>query len=164
MASNRQREFALRLQASFQEHGYERCQIEDQGDLATLQVLLPLYEEGRGLVIMDLCLVDYDEDFELVQIYSTMTPEPGPGLPALRQTLGEWNMVALAGAYGIYEELGQLYHKYNVVVRAQEDLDDVVADVLAGVFMATEEMSRRLVEAVRLSSGETDMEEIPEEE
>ena len=83
---------------------------------------------------------------------------------ALRQTLGEWNMVALAGAYGIYEELGQLYHKYNVVVRAQEDLDDVVADVLAGVFMATEEMSRRLVEAVRLSSGETDMEEIPEEE
>jgi hypothetical protein len=135
-----------------QEMGYE-VKLETVSGRELLRFTAPLFENDTGYVLIEICQLDYDENFELFQIYSTMIPEPGPGLAELRKAVNRWNLTAALGAYGIYDPLGQLFHKYNVIVGVEDTPDMVVGQVLAALYITMDEMERRLADAVALSSG-----------
>ena len=44
-----------------------------------------------------------------------MIVEIGPGYEALKEMLLDWNLTARLGAFGIYRQQRQLYHKYNYI-------------------------------------------------
>lgn len=155
MISQRQREFINLLREWVVEH-WKDAEIVEQEDLLSLRLMPALYTNGAGMVLMEICLLEYSEEISVAQIYSTMIPQPEPGLAALRETLGEWNFASIAGAYGIYEKEGQLYHKHMVSVLNEVSVDDLVDFVFTGLCMAMDEMARRLPDALAISAGSDD--------
>lgn len=131
---------------------FETLAAEQDGQ-RFVRCLLPLFDDGTGKVLMDIFALDYNEHFDLIQLYTTMILQPGPGLEKLRGKLGEWNFYASAGSYGIYEEAGQLYHKYNVIAQSESSVDRVVSDTFAAVCVCMDEMADHLMEAIHISNG-----------
>ena len=152
MLSQRQRDFITLLHEWAVEH-WEDAEIVERGDILTLRMMPQLYTDGTGTVLMEVCLLEYSEEVSVAQIYTTMIPEPESGLAALREKLPEWNFSSLAGAYGIYEKQGQLYHKQNVAMLNEITVDDQVDIVFTGLCTAMDEMARRLPEALAVSAG-----------
>ena len=155
MVSQQQRKF-IDLLYQWAANHWEDAEIVERSGILTLRMIPSLYTDIEALVLMEICLLEYSEDISVVQIYTTIFPEPKPGLEDLRAKLPEWNFNSLVGAYGIYEEQGQLYHKHNVAVITGDDPDEQVNDVLPAICMALDEMARRLPEAIMLSEGNTD--------
>ena len=155
MISDSQREFITLLHKWAAEQ-WKEAEVVEEGDLLILRMLPRLHDDGTGAVLMEVCLLEYSEEISVAQIYTTIIPEPKPGLTALREKLPRWNFASLAGAYGIYEEQGQLYHKQNVAVLRELGVDDQVEAVLTGIFAAMDEMARRLPEALAVSAGSDD--------
>lgn len=152
MASQQQCEFITLLHQWAVNH-WKEAEIVERGDLLTLRMMPSLYTDGTAPVLMEICLLEYSDDISVVQIYTTIFPKPEPGLAELRAKLPEWNFTSLAGAYGIYEQQGQLYHKQNVAVITGAGADEQIDTVLPAICMAMDEMARRLPEALELSSG-----------
>ncbi|MCC8121758.1 MAG: hypothetical protein LIO42_07240, partial [Oscillospiraceae bacterium] len=103
---------------------------------------------------MEICLLDYSDEVTIAQVYTTLLMEPGPGLAAVRERLEEWNLHSYAGAYGIYEKQGQLYHKQNISVLNDLAVEDRADLLFAGICVAMDEMARRLPEALAVNGGE----------
>lgn len=152
MISQRQRDFISLLQEWVGRH-WEDTEIVERGNILALRTMPSLYADGTGAVLTEVCLLEYSEEISVAQIYTTMIPTQGPGLAGLREKLPEWNFASLAGAYGIYEKQGQLYHKQNVAVLNEITVDDQVDTVFTGLCMAMDEMARRLPEALAISAG-----------
>ena len=75
----------------------------------TLRFLLPVTEEGDP-VIMEVMVTELTDDADLLHIYSTLITAFSEKAAELPQKLSEWNLLCPLGAYGIYEEEGQLFH------------------------------------------------------
>lgn len=138
------------LKEWLEEEEFEPTFVDTNG-IRMLRVMVPLLEDGRGLVLMEICTLDYSDDTSLIQIYSTMTPEAGPGIDGLRKAVNGWNLNTLAGAYGIYEKLGQLFHRHIVAVPADAEPVEEAEAALRGICMCMDEMVRRFPEALSLN-------------
>ena len=79
----------------------------------TLRILLPVTEEGHP-VITEIMVSEFADDLDLLHLYSTVFPKCGGKLSELPQKLSEWNLLCPLGAFGIYEEEQQLFHKYTL--------------------------------------------------
>ncbi len=145
-----QDEFLSLLEEELSAHEIETIRITENEELPILRVILPLFEDNRGTILMDICIFDYPEKIRLVQIYSTLLTDLGEKRHALQSVLNGWNTVAAAGAYGIYEDEDQLFHKYNVISDTEEDVEDVADRTLIAALVASEEISIRLPEAYAL--------------
>ena len=109
----------------------------------TLRAMVPVDDEGN-MVLLEVLAGQYNENTILIQIYSTMIAEIGPGYEALKEMLLEWNLVCPIGAFGIYRENRQFYHKYNYLIPSDGDAKEnamsifyiihLVRDVIAGIF------------------------------
>lgn len=124
----------------------------EQGDMTFLRLRPALFTDGSGQVLMEICLYDYGTDITVAQVYSTLLPTPGSGLDELRRHLPDWNFRSIAGSYGIYEKLGQLYHKQNIALIPQAMADDQADVLFTGICLAMDEMARRIGEAEQLSA------------
>lgn len=119
-----------------------------------LRTVIPLLEEEQGPVLVEICVLNYNDQSDIIQIFSTMLLEPGPGLEKLRAQLNSWNLVTIVGAYGIYDKMGQLYHKYNVAIDSQLDLESKADQGFLGLCMSLDEMCGRMKEAMMISAGQ----------
>lgn len=151
MMTERQKEIMTMLREWLEEYLGETT-LEEGEEISFLRIVPPLFENGEGRVYMEICLIDYSEEVMIAQVYSTMLPKPGPGMDALREKLGQWNLESLAGSYGIYEKLGQLYHKQMVALINEAAADDQTETLFTGICMAMDEMARRLPEAVEIAN------------
>ncbi len=79
----------------------------------TLRILLPVTEEGHP-VITEIMVSEFADDLDLLHLYSTVLPKCGGNLSELQQKLSEWNLLCPLGAFGIFEEEEQLFHKYTL--------------------------------------------------
>lgn len=140
------------IQEEFEKQQFP-TEVKDTENGPMLRMRIPLLENGAGQVLVEVCALTYNDQIDIIQIYSTMLPQPGPGLEALRAKLNEWNLVTIAGAYGIYDQLGQFYHKYNVAVDVSHGLEDKADQAILGICVALDEMSGRIEEAMSISVG-----------
>lgn len=150
MISQRTRDIIALLRRWITDRGQE-TELQEGGDILTLRIASPLFTDGTGKVRIEICHVEHTEEMSVAQIYSTLIFQPEPGLAALRAKLPEWNFSSLAGAYGIYERLGQLYHRHNVAVNNTRPLEEQADCVFTGLCLAMNEMARRLPEALKIS-------------
>ncbi len=141
------------IQAWLKEEGFEPDIVEQDG-LPMLRVLLPVLEDGRGLVLVEIFITEYSDVTNLAHIFSTMTPGSGAGLDELSRVINHWNLTSLVGGYGIYEEHGLLFHRHTVAVSPTDEAEDVKEDILRGLFASLDEMGRRLPEVIVISNDE----------
>ena len=118
----------------------------------TLRALLPVTEAG-DMVLTEVMMCPFTEDALLLQIYTTMIAEIGPGYEALKEMLLEWNLTASLGAFGIYRQNRQLYHKYNYIIPTDADPEEMAAEIFYLIDLVLGVISERFPDAVRLSGN-----------
>jgi len=138
------------LQSYLKEEFGQVNRVENNG-VIYLQFTPSVFLNETGLVFMEICLLSYSNELDIAQIYSTMIPKSRPHMDALREKLGQWNLASLVGAYGIYEKLGQLYHKHNIALINDAAADDQADFIFYNVCLALEEMARHLEEALHIT-------------
>ena len=119
----------------------------------TLRTLLPV-NEGRDVVLTEILVSDFNAESDCLMFYTTMIMEIGPGYEALKEMLLDWNLTCPLGAFGIFRQGRQFYHKYvfpfpkNLPVQKLADRAMYLLEVLYDV------ISERFPEAVKLSGHE----------
>lgn len=96
----------VELPTAFVEKGNE-VQLGD-----TLRILLPIDDAGN-VCLMEVMMTPYEDDVDLVHLYTTMLQNVSAGNAALREAIAEWNLLSPLGSYGIFTQGAQLYHKYT---------------------------------------------------
>ena len=104
----------------------------------TMRVLLPITDEGDA-VLLELMAASIDEETDLLQFYTTMVMELDVDHGQLAQTLAQWNFLCPLGAFGIFEEGNQLYHKYGIVLDGTEELAERVILILSVLYEVIEQ-------------------------
>lgn len=118
----------------------------------TLRALLPVTEAG-DVVLTEVMMGPYTDDALLLEIYSTMIVEIGPGYEALKEMLLDWNLTAALGAFGIYRQQKQLYHKYNYIIPADADPEEMAEEIFYLINLVLGVISERFPDSVRLSGN-----------
>lgn len=119
----------------------------------TLRTLLPVTEKGDK-VLTEFMMAEYTDDVLLLQIYTTMIMEIGPGYDALKEAILEWNLMDPFGAFGIYPEERQLFHKYTYPVPADAEPDEMADEVYYITRLILNVIARRFPDAVKISGHE----------
>ena len=112
----------------------------------TLRILFPVTPEGDA-VITELVVTAFSPELDLLFLYSTIVAKIGERYDELVQKLIPWNMGCPFGAYGIYEEERQLYHKYTLPFPNDADPADVAGQALVMLGILNEVLSERYREA-----------------
>lgn len=136
MITDTQKQLLEEYDRQFKEAGYETRFKEDEGLYILQAAIVGLGDDESGNALMELCFVPIDEegnedigDTILFQIYTTFLI----GIPEKKEKnvlvgLNELNMDCLLGAYGIFNEEKQIYHRYITVLNSPE-LDQLKGEV-----------------------------------
>lgn len=146
--------FFIELEELLNEIGLETAILKgDDPKLSnTLRAMAPMTEAG-GHVLLEIMTVPYTDDAYLLQIYTTMLAEIGPGYDVLKDALLDWNLTCPLGAFGIYKRLRQFYHKYNYLMPVDVPADEMADEVFYILNLVLEAISRIYPDAVRISGN-----------
>jgi len=128
MITDTQKQLLEEFNRQFNEAGYETRFKEDEGLYILQAGIEGLGEDEKGDALMELCFVPIDEegkedigDVILFQIYTTFLIKiPDKKEKTVLAGLNELNMDCLLGAYGIFNEQKQIYHRYITVLNSPE--------------------------------------------
>lgn len=144
--------FLDETEALLKQMGYEMGRLAGEepqiGD--TLRALVPVDEVGN-MVLLEVLAAPYTEEMLLVQIYTTMIAEIGPGYEALKEMTQEWNLACPLGAFGIYRQNRQFYHKYNYLLPVEGDPKEFAMEVFYVIHLVIDVITDIFPDAVRLS-------------
>lgn len=118
----------------------------------TLRIAVPATDEG-GQVLMEILALTMENDTDMIQFYTTMLLEIGPGYQALSQVLNQWNFYCPVGVFGIFEEGRQLFHKYSVLLHGGETPQELIDKVMDTWSVLYDVITAYYPEAIRLSEG-----------
>lgn len=127
--------------------------ITDSGDPQVgkiLRTLLPLTETG-DMVMTEFMAAPYTDEADLIQIYSTMIMKIGPGYEALKEIMLDWNLTCPLGAFGIYRQERQFYHKYTFLQTKDADPEETAEEVFTQTGIILDVLREYYPDAVRLS-------------
>lgn len=146
--------FLNELETLLKKMDYETAMIKNEeqelGD--TLRALVPVDEAGNQ-VLLEVMAIPYEEDANLVQIYTTMIAEIGPGYEALKEMTLEWNLTCPIGAFGIYREGRQFFHKYNYLMPTDEDEKEMATEIFYIIHLVRDVIAEIFPDVVRLSGN-----------
>ena len=129
MITDTQKQLLEEFNRQFNEAGYETRFKEDEGLYLLQAAIEGLGEDEQGDALMELCFVPIDEDGNkeavgnviLFQIYTTfLITVPEKKEKTILSGLNKLNMDCLLGAYGIYNEQKQVYHRYITVLNTPD--------------------------------------------
>ena len=118
----------------------------------TLRTLLPVTENG-DMVMLEFMAAPYTEDANVLQLYTTMIPEIGPGFEALKDALLDWNLTCRIGAFGIFREGRQFYHKYNYPMPMDVPADEMALEIFYLIHLVQDAIIQVYPDAVLLSGN-----------
>ena len=144
--------FLTALESLMKQIGLETAFIAGQDPQIgnTLRTLLPVTDVGDA-VLLEVMLAPYTDDALLLQLYSTMIAEIGPGYEALKEMLLDWNLTCTLGAFGIYRQGRQLYHKYNYILPVDGEPEEIASEVFYLISLIRDAIALRFPDAVRIS-------------
>lgn len=141
------------LKQTAEEIGSEARLDTLQNGVTLLSFVCPMHDDGTGLVLFQVSLLRENDEWELLQVASTLQPSIGKNLPQLEKAVARWNFDALVGCYGIYYQADQLYHKYRLLLTQNEDAAVIAqraSDALTAIY---DELARRFDTAEALVAG-----------
>ena len=146
--------FLTELDALLKKMEYQTAVLksEDPEFSDTLRAMVPVDEEGN-MVLLEVMALEYNEHTLLIQIYSTMIAEIGPGYEALKEMTLEWNLSCPIGAFGIYRQARQFFHKYNYPMPIDTDQKQMAAEVFYVIHLIRDVIADVFPDAVRLSGN-----------
>ena len=132
--------------------GAETAYIDgEEGQLGrTLRALLPIDDRGNK-VLTEIILMPYTEETDLLGIYTTMVLEIGLGYEALKDMILDWNLTCKIGAFGIYRQGLQLYHKYTYPVPMEVPPDEMALEVFYLINLIQDAIAEHYEDALHLS-------------
>ncbi len=116
----------------------------------TLRTLMSVTEAGDK-VLLEVLAAQFDEDSLLISIYSTIIAEIGPGYETLKDILIDWNLSCPLGAFGIFRQNRQFYHKYNYLIPIDGEPKEIALEAFYLIHMISGVIGQYFSEAVRLS-------------
>lgn len=125
---------------------------------STMSFLTPLYDDGSGLILFELVMLDYQE-YTLFQIIATILPEIGKNLPELEKMIPHWNLTSLTGAYGVYYPNDQMYYKNRFLLDEDTDPATIVSMIMGNLYLAYEEIADKYDTAVLIADGKLSYEQ-----
>lgn len=146
--------FYTELETLMKKMEYEtaRLKVDDPDISEMLRTMMPVDAAGNR-ILLEVIAVEYNEHTFMIQIYTTLLMEIGPGLEALKEKLTNWNLTCPIGAFGIYTGENQLYHKYNYLMPSDEDLKDMAAEIFYIIHLIMEVITDIYAEAAEISAG-----------
>lgn len=118
----------------------------------TLKALLPVTEKNDK-VLLEIMVAPFSDELFIVQLFTTILVEIGPGYENLKDAILDWNLVCPLGAFGMSRELHQLYHKYVVPFPTDTDALDLAAHVAVLLDLTAAVISERIYDIVNISDG-----------
>ena len=126
MITDTQKKVLEEYNRQFNEAGYETRFKEEEGLYILQAAIEGLGEKEEGDALMELCFVPIDEegseevgDAILFQIYTTFLIDiQKKEEKDVLYGLNELNMDCLLGAYGIFNEQKQIYHRYITLLNS----------------------------------------------
>ena len=143
------------LQKELSDLGIESKFTEGIGDPQvgeTLRILFPVTEDGNA-VITEVMVTEFSSDLDMLLLYSTIAVNIGKRYDELVDALVPWNMTCPLGAFGIYEEGKQLYHKYSFPFPNDASPNAVSGQAMVMLGIINEVLSQRYDEAVSYSDN-----------
>ena len=136
MITDTQKQLLEEYDRQFHEAGYETRFKEDEGLYILQAAIQGLGEDEKGDALMELCFVPVDDegkedvgDVILFQIYTTFLIKIPEGKEKdILAGLNALSMDCLLGAYGIFDEQKQVYHRYITVLNSP-DYDQLKGEV-----------------------------------
>ena len=116
----------------------------------TLRILLPA-AEGKGALLMDVMVTEFEEKKDLLHFYTTILPNIGPGYEALKEVIQDWNLLCPLGTFGVYRQEMSFYHKYALAIDRVADPDALCAQALYLIELLYGMIDEHYLESVRLS-------------
>ena len=129
-----------------------RLRGEDPQIGDTVRAMLPVDDAGN-MVLLEVLTAPYNEATLLVQIYSTMIAEIGPGYEALKEMTLDWNLACPIGAFGIYRRNRQFFHKYNYLMPVEGDPKERAREIFYVIHLIRGVIAEIFPDAVRLSGN-----------
>ena len=132
-----------RLDAFSHEVGIE-CRRETlENGVELISFLTAAYEDGSGLVYVQLALLRELNEVDMAQIFTTVLPRIGEARSRMERAILYWNRTSILGSYGIYDEEDQLYHRYRLPLEEEEAAETTAARIISAVTLVWEEVARR---------------------
>ena len=136
MLTDTQKKVLDEYNRQFKEAGYETRFKEEEGLYILQAGIEGLGEKEEGDALMELCFVPIDDednkdvgDAILFQIYTTFLIDMQKKKEKdVLYGLNEINMDSLLGAYGVYSEQKQIYHRYITLLNSS-DFDQLKSEV-----------------------------------
>ncbi len=146
--------FFTELETLMKEMGYPTLRMKVEGPEIgeTLRALMPVDDMGNN-VLLEVMIVVYNQHTMLIQIYTTMITEIGPGYEALKEMALQWNLTCRIGAFGIYPPKKQFYHKYNYLLSSDEEPKDMAEEIFYIIHLVMDVITEIFPEAVRISAS-----------
>ncbi len=140
------------IEALLKKMKYQTARMEGVGPQLgdTLRAMVPVDEAGNA-VLLEVMVIPLTEEAHLVQLYTTMIAEIGPGYEALKEMLLDWNLVCPIGAFGIFRAGRQFYHKYNYPIPVDIPPEEMALEILYLIDLIRGEVADVFPDAVRLS-------------
>ena len=143
MDASQVKQFQKSLEEKLRERKLETAYVDGGGGLQEgdiLRVLLPMNDTNvKNVALLEVMVTHYTEDSDLLTLCTTILSEIGPGFEALKERIFDWNLNIPLGAFGIYRQEKQMYHKYTLpfpVDTAPEALAERAMDLLGLIYDA----------------------------
>ena len=154
MDAPRVQQFEQALAKQIEELGMETLIADGAGEGQigqSLRTMLPIIGSQGDAALTEILVTELDEDLNLLYFYSTMIMEIGPGYEALKEMLLDWNLECPAGAFGIFRQGRQFYHKYTLPFPKDTAPEALADQAMVLLELLCEIISERFPEAVKLS-------------
>lgn len=104
--------------------------LENASD--SLKVLIPISEDG-DFILTEITLCDISPSNTIIQFYSTIaTHVLDDCIPEVEKSLIHMNMHTALGAFGIFYEGHQIYHKYSYIT-FEQSAPSIIAQQIIGI-------------------------------
>lgn len=101
------------LESSLREQGFQTAFDESIPERPGMRTLIPLREDGTGLVRVELHYVPCGELFDILQLYTTVIEDMEEhGVRELRKAVEVWNFSVFLGSLSVREDRRELFHRY----------------------------------------------------
>ena len=118
----------------------------------TVRALVPVDDAGN-LVLTEVLVGQFNDKTLMIQIYTTMIAEIGPGYEALKEMTLDWNLKCPIGAFGIFRQNRQFYHKYNYLIPAEGDPKEMAMEIFYIIHLVRDVIAEIFPDVVRLSGN-----------
>ena len=135
-----------------QSAGYQPQRLEDEG-VDSVGFVLPLLKDGAGKVYVQMFFRPLTNTLSRLVFFSVLINGCEHSMAELKKALPQWDLEAALGCYGVSEEEGQLFHKYDLLAAEDDDPRELGLQTQRVLYALSEELMGRLGVARALATG-----------